>query len=56
MTYEAFVDTMEERLSSEDGEAASELVTVVLQTVSEILYRSKPDGLSAPLPNELRTT
>lgn len=37
----------------DDREAASELVTVVLETFSEILYRSERDTLSAPLPKAL---
>lgn len=53
MTYEAFIDTVQEQLPPEDREAASELATVVLETFSEILYRSERDRLSAPLPKPL---
>lgn len=53
MTYEAFIDTVQERLPTDDREAAPEIATVVLETFSEILYRSERDRLSAPLPKPL---
>ncbi len=53
MTYDAFLDAAHERLFTDDREAAAEVVTVVLETFSEILYRTERDKLSAPLPKEL---
>lgn len=53
MTPDTFVNTVRERVQFADREAASKLVTVVLETFSEILYRSERDTLSAPLPKAL---
>ncbi|MFB6098480.1 MAG: DUF2267 domain-containing protein [Salinibacter sp.] len=53
MTYDDFLDAVQERLDQSDSDEASTLVTVVLETFSEILYRTERDTLSAPLPKEL---
>lgn len=53
MTYDAFLDAVQERLALDDEGEASNLVTVVLETFSEILYRTERDTVSAPLPKEL---
>ena len=53
MTHDAFLDAVQERLALDDEEEASNLVTVVLETFSEILYRTERDTVSAPLPEEL---
>jgi uncharacterized protein (DUF2267 family) len=53
MTYDAFVDTVQEHLEMDDPDEVSALVTVVLETFSEILYRTERDTLTAPLPKEL---
>lgn len=51
--YETFLDTAQEHLELDDPDEASTLMTVVLGTFSEILYRTERDTLSAPLPKEL---
>jgi len=53
MTYDAFIDTLQEHLDLADRDEASTLVTVILETFSEILYRTERDTLSAPLPKKL---
>jgi uncharacterized protein (DUF2267 family) len=53
MTYEAFFDAVQEHLELDDSDEASTLMTVVLETFSEILYRTERDTLSAPLPKEI---
>ena len=53
MTYDAFLDAVQEHLELDDKDEASTLVTVVLETFSEILYRTERDTVSAPLPKEL---
>lgn len=53
MTYDSFVDTVLEQLSSHDREIVSKIATVVWETFSEILHRSERDKLSAPLPKAL---
>lgn len=53
MTLNAFLDAVQERLELDDEDEASNLVTVVLETFSEVLYRTERDTVSAPLPEEL---
>jgi uncharacterized protein (DUF2267 family) len=53
MTHDTFLDAVQEHLELEDPDEASALVTVVLETFSEILYRTERDTLSAPLPKKL---
>jgi uncharacterized protein (DUF2267 family) len=53
MTYDAFLDTVQERLDLADRDDASALTRIVLETFSEILYRTERDTVSAPLPKEL---
>lgn len=53
MTYKTFLDAVQEHLELDDPDEASTLMTVVLETFSEILYRTERDTLSAPLPREL---
>lgn len=53
MTYDAFIDAVQEQLDLADREEASALVKVVLETFSEIMYRTERDTLSAPLPKEI---
>lgn len=53
MTYDAFVDAVQTRLEAEDRDAATSFVTVTLEALGEILYRSERDKLGAPLPQEL---
>lgn len=53
MTYDAFLDTVQERLDLAERDDASALTMIVLETFSEILYRTERDKASAPLPKEL---
>lgn len=53
MTHDAFIDAVQERLEHEDRDEVTRITTVILETFSEILYRSERDTLTAPLPNEL---
>ena len=53
MTYDTFLDAVQEHLDVDDPDEVSALVTVVLETFSEILYRTERDMLSAPLPKKL---
>ena len=54
MTYDAFLDTVQDRLPTDDREDAAHVATVVLETFSEILYRTERDKLTAPLPKPLK--
>jgi uncharacterized protein (DUF2267 family) len=38
------------RLPTDDRDEAADIATVVLETFSEILYRTERDKLTAPLP------
>lgn len=53
MTHDAFLDIVQERLNLTERDDASAHVRVVLETFSEILYRTERDTVSAPLPKEL---
>lgn len=53
MTHEEFVDAVQERLELDDSDEASQRVATVLETFSEILYRTERDTLGAPLPKSL---
>lgn len=53
MTYDEFVDAVQDRLQLDDPDNASRRMTVVLETFSEILYRTERDTLGAPLPKPL---
>lgn len=53
MTHDAFVDAVRERLQLDNPDVATARTTVVLETFSEILYRTERDKISAPLPKEL---
>jgi uncharacterized protein (DUF2267 family) len=54
MTYDDFLDTVQDRLSVDDRDEAADIATVVLETFSEILYRTERDKLTAPLPKPLK--
>lgn len=53
MTHDEFIDQVHERLPLEDREEVEDLVTAVLKTFSEVLYRTERDKLGAPLPKPL---
>jgi uncharacterized protein (DUF2267 family) len=54
MTHDAFVDAVQDRLQLDDPEDTIRRTKVVLETFSEILYRTERDKVSAPLPKELK--
>jgi len=54
MTYDDFLDTVQDRLPTDDRDEAADIATVVLETFSEILYRTERDKLTAPLPKPLK--
>lgn len=54
MTYDAFLDAVQDRLSMDDREDAAHVATAVLKTFSDILYQSERDNLVAPLAKELQ--
>lgn len=53
MTHDEFIDTVQDRLSLEDRNQAADLVSTVLKTFSELLYRTERDSLGAPLTKPL---
>lgn len=53
MTHDDFVHAVRERLDLNDSDEATRRVSTVLETFSEILYRTERDTLGAPLPKAL---
>lgn len=53
MTYDEFIDTIQADLPFEDREEVEELAMAVLNTFSELLYRTERDKLGAPLAKPL---
>lgn len=53
MDIDEFISTVQERAELEDRSETSDLVAIVLETFSEILYRTERDKLSASLPKGL---
>lgn len=54
MTTDEFISAVQERVALDDRDEVSDLISVVLKTFSEILYRTERDKVSAPLPKELK--
>lgn len=53
MTHDEFIDTVQEHASLDDRDEASELVSAVLRTFSELLYRTERDKLGTQLAKPL---
>lgn len=53
MTHDEFIDAVLNRTQLDDRDQAADVVSAVLKTFSEVLYRTERDGLAAPLPKPL---